>query len=169
MIQTLTTTLEIAKYKRIPEKVKKYNKRKHGKEGWMTNELLTKVMKKNRLYVGWKTTPLTNENYETYKSRFKDHDKEVKKDIVNAKKRYYNRSFGTYRSDMKKTWNTINETLRRNKFISELPSTFLNDDLELTDPIETANTFNKHFGNIGKTLASQIENSITNDKDFTPY
>ena len=43
---------------------------------------------------------------------------------------------------MKKTWKTINETLSRNKFISELPSTFLHDDLELTDPIEIANAFN---------------------------
>ena len=70
---------------------------------------------------------------------------------------------------MKKTWKTINETLSRNKFISELPSTFLHDELELTDPIEIANAFNTHFANIGKTLASQIENSITSDKDFTQY
>ena len=70
---------------------------------------------------------------------------------------------------MKKTWKTINETLSRNKFISELPSTFLHDDLELTDPIEIANAFNTHFANIGKTLASQIKNSITSDKDFTHY
>ena len=165
----LSQILEIAKNKHIPKKIKKFNKRKHGKEGWMTNELLTKVVKKNKLYVIWKTTPLTNENYEIYKARFKDHDKAVKKDIVNAKKRDYNRIFDTYRSDMKKTWKTINETLSRNKFISELPSTFLHDDLELTDPIEIANAFNTHFASIGKTLASQIENSITSDKDFTQY
>ena len=167
--EMLSQILEMAKNKHIPKKVKKFNKRKHGKEGWMTNELLTKVVKKNKLYVVWKTTPLTNENYEIYKARFKDHDKEVKKDILNAKKMYYNRIFDTYRSDMKKTWKTINETLSRNKFISELPSTFLHDDLELTDPIEIANAFNTHFANIGKTLASQIENSITSDKDFTQY
>ena len=59
--------------------------------------------------------------------------------------------------------------MSRSKFISELPSTFLHDDLELSDPIETANAFKTHFANIGKTLASQIENSITNDKDFTQY
>ena len=70
---------------------------------------------------------------------------------------------------MKKTWKTINETLSRNKFISELPSTFLHDDLELTDPIEIANAFNTHFANIRKTLASQIVNSITSDKNFTQY
>ena len=70
---------------------------------------------------------------------------------------------------MKKTWKTINEKLRRNKVISELPSTFLHDNLELTDPIVIANAFNTHFANIGKTLSSQIENSITSDKEFTQY
>ena len=59
--------------------------------------------------------------------------------------------------------------LSRNKFSTELPSNFLHDDLELTDLIEIANAFNTHFTNIGKTLAFQVENSITNDEDFTQY
>ena len=49
---------------------------------------------------------------------------------------YYNRVFDTYKSDMKKTWKTINKTLSRNKFSSELPSSFLHNDLELKDPFE---------------------------------
>ena len=97
--EMLSQILEMAKNKHIPKKFKRFNKRRHGKEGWMTNELLTKVVKKNKLYVVRKTTPLTNENYEIYKVRFKDHDKEVKKDIVNAKKKYYSRIFDTYRSE----------------------------------------------------------------------
>ena len=48
--EMLSQILEMAKNKHIPKKVKKFNKRKHGKEGWMTNELLTKVVKKNKLY-----------------------------------------------------------------------------------------------------------------------
>ena len=42
----------------------------------MTNELLTKVVKNNELYVIWKTTLLTGENFELHESKFKDHDKE---------------------------------------------------------------------------------------------
>ena len=107
--EMLSQILEMAKNKHIPKKVKQFNKRKHGKEGWMTNELLTIVVKRNKLYVAWKTILLTNKNYEIYKARFKDHDKEVKNDIVNAKKRYYYKIIDTYRSDMKKTWKTIME------------------------------------------------------------
>ena len=39
------------------------------------NELLTKVVKNNELYVIWKTTLLTGENFELHKAKFKDHDK----------------------------------------------------------------------------------------------
>ena len=49
--------LENAKKLHIPKKTKKFNKRKHRKEVWMTNDLLTKVVKKNELYVKWKKLP----------------------------------------------------------------------------------------------------------------
>ena len=135
----------------------------------MTNELLTKVVKKNELYVEWKTTEINDRNYEMIKLRFKNHEKEVLKDITNAKKNYFNRIFNAYKNDMKKTWRTINETLSRDKISSELPSIFYHNDLELTNPTEIANAFNMHFANIGKNLAAEIERNITNDSDFTQY
>ena len=57
----------------------------------MTNELLTKVVRKNELYVEWKTTEVNDRNYEMIKLRLKNHEKEVLKDITNAKKNYFNR------------------------------------------------------------------------------
>ena len=41
----------------------------------MTNDLEGKVVKKNKLYVKWKTTPLTSVNYELNKKSFKDCEK----------------------------------------------------------------------------------------------
>ena len=165
----LSHLLEIAKKLHIPKKTKKFNKRKHRKEVWMTNDLLTKVVKKNELYVKWKKTPLTSANYELNKKSFKDHEKEVVKDIINAKRLYYTRIFNVYRSDMKKTWKTINETLSKNKEILELPSSFFHNGKELTNPSEIASEFNKHFANIGKTLASEIASNTTNNSDYTQY
>ena len=103
------------------------------------------------------------------KLRFKNHEKEVLKDITNAKKNYFNRIFNAYKNDMKKTWRTINETLSRDKISSELPSIFYHNDLELTNPTEIANAFNMHVANIEKNLAAEIERNITNDSDFTQY
>ena len=55
----------------------------------MTNELLTKVVRKNKLYVEWKTTEVNDRNCEMIKLRFKNHEKEVFKDITNAKKKLF--------------------------------------------------------------------------------
>ena len=41
------------------KKFLKFNKRKHRIEGWMTNELLSKDVRKNELYVKWETTSLS--------------------------------------------------------------------------------------------------------------
>ena len=112
---------------------------------------------------------LTSANYELNKKSFKDHEKEVVKDIINAKRLYYTRIFNVYRSDMKKTWKTINETLSKNKQILELPSSFFHNGKELTKPSEIASEFNKHFANIGKTVASEIASNTTNNSDYTQY
>ena len=58
--EILEKHLQLAKSKHIPQKNKKFNKRKHFKEKWMTQELLAQVVKKNSLYVKWKTTPVDN-------------------------------------------------------------------------------------------------------------
>ena len=44
--EILAKHLQLAKSKHIPQKTKKFNKRKHFKEKWMTQELLAQVVKK---------------------------------------------------------------------------------------------------------------------------
>ena len=95
--------LQAAKSKHIPKKIKKFNKRKHKKEKWMTNELLIKVVEKNKLYVKWKTTPINLEKYEEIKNQFKECEKNVIKLIKEAKQQYFDRIFTAYRTDLKKT------------------------------------------------------------------
>ena len=116
--------LQAAKSKHIPKKIKKFNKRKHKKEKWMTNELLIKIVGKNILYVKWKTTPINLEKYEEIKKQFKECEKNVIKLMKEAKQQYFDRIFTAYRTDLKKTWRTISETLCRNKKHSDVPSRF---------------------------------------------
>ena len=49
--EIVSTLLQNAKSKHIPKRVKKFNKRRHKKERWMTDELLAQVLKKNNMYV----------------------------------------------------------------------------------------------------------------------
>ena len=116
--EIVSTLLQNAKSKHIPKRIKKFNKRRHKKERWMTDELLVQVIKKNDMYVDWKTTPITHPDYEQVKLRFKGYEKIVSKGIDKAKKDYFDRVFVAYKSDMKKTWQVISETLSRNKNIT---------------------------------------------------
>ena len=166
--EIVSTLLQNAKSKHIPKRIKKFNKRRHKKETWMTDELLAQVIKKNDMYVDWKTTPITHPDYEQVKLKFKGYEKIVSKGIDKAKKDYFDRVFVAYKSDMKKTWQVISETLSRNKKSHEMPSVFNHEGHELADSVEIANAFNTYFANIGKNLSSQIDQSDTN-ADYKLY
>ena len=51
----------------IPIKKRKFNKRKDKKEGWMTDQLLELVNRKNDLYIELKKTPKLSNCYNTKK------------------------------------------------------------------------------------------------------
>ena len=103
------------------------------------------------------------------KQRFKWFDKIVQKNIKEAKRIYFDKIFIAYRSDMKKTWRTINETLNRNKKSSNVPSLFYDNGRTLSNMKEMANAFNVYFANIGEKLASEIEENVNNIADCTNY
>ena len=83
--EIVSTLLQNAKSKHIPKRVKKFNKRRHKKERWMTDELLAQVLKKDNMYVDWKTTPNTHPDYEKVKLNFKGYEKIVSKGMEKAK------------------------------------------------------------------------------------
>ena len=59
--------------------------------------------------------------------------------------------------------------LTRNKQSSELPLIYFHDDKELTNQTEIASTFNVYFSDIGKSLAADIDSSISTDQSYTQY
>ena len=71
--------------------------------------------------------------------------------------------FLKYKNDIKKTWQTINEVLNRNKTRSKLPDTFLqkNSNNNVSNPLEIANKFNEYFVKIGPQLAKKIIGPVT--------
>ena len=81
----LSKILNTAKTRHIPKSVKKFNKHKHTKEKWMTNDLLKLVVKKNERYLEWKTTPVAHPNYELRKQNFKTYKYIVSQEIIMLK------------------------------------------------------------------------------------
>ena len=63
-----------------------------------------------------KTSP-NSPNFANLKTNFNTYKNIIRWSIVEAKKLYYKNTFNKFSNDLRKTWNTINETLNRNKNI----------------------------------------------------
>ena len=135
---------------------KKHNKRKDKIEAWMTDEMLATVVQKNKMYVKWKSTPITHVEYLAIKQNFKTYDKIVRRSIEVEKKRYFERIFETYKNNMKKTWITIGESLNRHKKKSDIP-------------IDIANAFNSYFAAIGRNIAAALDSDHIKYQTYSKY
>ena len=163
----LSSAIDHAKTKHIPKKTRKFNKRKHKKEPWMTNNLLAHINRKNDMYREWKSTS-NNEEYENKKINFKTFDKIVTEEIKNAKHQYYFDTFTSHKNNIKKTWKTIDETLNRGKRRTQFPNEFTIDNKSIADHKEIADNFNIFFANIGVKLSSGNDRQ-NGDKSFSDY
>ena len=144
----LSSSLENAKNKHIPKKLQHFNRRKHFIEPWMNKNLLALVNKKNDKYRDWKSTNNDIE-YEIKKINFKTFEKIVKEDIKVAKREYYFKMFSSYKNNLKKTWKTIDEALKKRCNTGKFPTEFIINNKSITDHEEIANQFNIFFSNIG--------------------
>ena len=97
----LSSVIEKAKDVHIPKKIKKINVRKHFRNPWMTNELLTLINRKNDLYREWKSTS-NDIKYENKKVNFKKFEKIVHDEIKLSQSRYYLNSITAKKRHKKK-------------------------------------------------------------------
>ena len=76
----------------------------------MTDELLNQINRKNDMYVDWKYKSKSVDIYNTRKTNFKTYERIVNINIQEAKRVYYFNSFKNFKTNIKKTWKTINDT-----------------------------------------------------------
>ena len=84
----------------------------------MTTGILKSINAKDKLYKVLKQTSKESPNYADIQTNFKTYRNIIRRSIMFAKRDYYQRMFNTFSNDMKKTWQTINDTLNRSKKIS---------------------------------------------------
>ena len=77
--------------------------------------MLKLVVRKNELYVEWKTTSVDDPLFEQRKRNFRTYDNMIKYYIRNAKKTYYHNTFAMCKNDIKKNWAVVSETLNKKK------------------------------------------------------
>ena len=67
--------------------------------------------------------------------------------------------------DLKKTWRTINELINKSKKENTVLEVRI-DSVEITDPINISNAFNKHFVEMGDKLSNDIPQSIVTPESY---
>ena len=153
----LEKIIKESKEKCLPLTEVKFKKYKHKISPWITFAIINSIKSRDKLYVKWKKTNPDSQKYVDLEQLFSTHCNVLQKTIREAKKKYYFEQFENFKSDIKKTWNQINEVLSRNKKSSELPNYFCEGNNILTKNEDIANCFNRFFCNIGPELADSIK------------
>ena len=89
--------------------------------------------------------------------KYKLYRNKLIKVIKCAKKNHYEQKLKQYKDNIKLTWNTINEILRRKKKRKETSDEFKCNGNKIINEKEIADKFNEYFINVGPNLAKKIQ------------
>ena len=136
----------------LPKKKVRFNRKKHKGNAWLTAGILKSINSKNILYKKLMQTPADSPNYPDLLLNFKSYKNIIRRTIMHAQRTYYKNVFNSYSTNLKKTWQTINESLNRRKKKQDFPQAFklANGNL-ISDPKQIADAINDFFINIGDT------------------
>ena len=143
------------KAKHLPTKKKKFNRRKHRIQKWVTKGIIKSINTKDKMYKKLVQSRCDNELYEVLKAQFNTYRNILKKAISKAKRMYYVNVFTQFKNNIKQTWKVIKETLHKNKF-AKLSQRFCHLRKIIDNPQDIANAFNTYFINIEPSIAEQI-------------
>lgn len=145
-----------------PKKLIKIPAKHVMREPWITRGILRSSKKLDRLYkIQLGKEKLTHEHikYINYRTQFTK-IKRKQKDI------YYSNLFHQCKSNIKKTWNTLNEVLNRSNDKTSISSSFKIDTNIENNPSCIAEKFSEFFSEIGPKYASNIPPSSKNYKNY---
>ena len=163
----LDSIISEARKKCFPVEEKKFNKYEHKISPWITSGILKSIKFRDKLYVKWKKNSPSSEKYSLLETSYKSFCGILQKTIRLAKSQYYHTQFENFKSDIKKTWNQINEILSKKKKSADLPKYFFDGNKTLTESKDIANCFNNFFCSIGPSLANTIISP--RNKAYTDY
>ena len=87
-----------------------------------------------------------------------------------SKRKYYSKFFNDNLTNMKKTWEGINNVLCRGKLMNTKPITFINDpndkDSVTSNPSRIGNVLNDHFASVGPKVIDKLPTVQRNYFDF---
>ena len=144
--------------KHFPTKLVKLKKYKHKKSTWITVGILNSIKYKDKLYRNLKQTVQNDTSYNILQINIRAYKTILNKAIRDAKRIHYATMFDQFKTNTRKTWDTIKELINKNRKQPEFPKSFNVNGILTTDKKKIANKFNEFFANIGSKLAETIHN-----------
>ena len=128
----------------------RFDKKKHKINPWLTAGILKSINSKDKLYKTLMQIFKNSINYPDLLSKFKVYKNIIRRSIMHANRDYYRNAFNRYSANIKKTWQTISETLNRRKGKRDFPQEFkLANGKTISEPKQIANVYNDFFISIG--------------------
>ena len=155
------------KDKHLPYKFIKFNKYKHKGSNWITREVLNSIKYRDGIYKNLRKTNKSTTRYQELKQQLRVYNTILKKTIGEAKFSYYNRQFEINKSNMKKTWSTINEIICKSKHKQFGIKAILYEGRQINDCDKIAELFNKFYLDIGPSLVNKSVQPA--NSDFQKY
>jgi hypothetical protein len=153
----LTATIN----KHTQHKTVKFKKHKHPKTPWITQEIIRSIKFRDNLHLQWKKAPPNSQQKEALKINISTYTKIIKKNIRAAKAEYYSRTFNQYQNDPKKTWQTINKLLNREKSQNSTIDQLNISGNKIENNETITNALNDFFIKTGENLAANISSQET--------
>ena len=129
---------------------------------WISPAILTSINQRHKLFLEKSKNP-TEQNkrmYNAYRNKLNDILREAKKTFVQNQ-------LEENRTNSKKLWQLLNETLRGNASQKMNPDTFTNDDGDdISNNEDIAQSFNDFFISIGEKLQQKIASCVENPLDY---
>lgn len=135
-------------------------KEEHSNKPYITSAIRTSIKQRNRLQKLYAKWPLT------YEASFKSYRNQLTTIIRAAKEKYYTSKLKEQAGNPKKTWETINGLMGRNKNLTSPPSITLHDRTT-SNSEDIAEGFNEYFCNVANTLA-QVRSTPVSYNNFLP-
>ena len=92
-------------------------------------------------------------------TRYKKYKNKLNHLLKISKRNHYDDKLENAKGNLKQTWKILNEIINKRKTRSKMPSTFIHNNQEISDPFRIANRFCEYFTNVGPSLASKLHNS----------
>lgn len=118
---------------------------------WITNELISKINEKNKLY----NAVVSNPSDQHLLAHYKNFKNALTNKIKQVKLQYYKKQIDKSSKSCKSLWDTVNKICNKSTVKNTIKQIQVNGN-QVTDMFQVCNEFNKYYSRVGQDYASKI-------------